>query len=123
MRYVKLLLPFNFQMVRSYDEDINDLSMGISLEEIIEEIVRHSCLRRDIKEWLEYVTDNIFYEHVSNDMLLMCQNYLDFIVEYISKAISVYVDKMYVFNTVSDISFDYKDNSIIVEGFINDGYN
>lgn len=123
MKTVKLLLPFDFQMVREYDEDITDLSMGLSLEEIIEETVRYNCLNRNIKEWYDYVANSIFYEHVSNDMVLICMNYLEYMTTLVTKMISAYVDRMYNFYTVSNISFDYQDNSIIVEGIIDDGSN
>lgn len=121
MKPVKMIIPFDFEMVKKYETELNDLSMGLSIEEIIEETVKRKCMRLDLREWLDYVNDCVFYEHVSNDMVVTCQNYLERVMSLIADLINTYVSKMSVFSTVSDISFDYLDNSIIVEGVINDG--
>lgn len=121
MKPVKMIIPFDFEMVKKYETELNDLSMGLSIEEIIEETVKRKCMRLDLREWLDYVNDCVFYEHVSNDMVVTCKNYLERVMSLIADLTNTYVSKMSVFSTVSDISFDYLDNSIIVEGTINDG--
>lgn len=121
MNAVKVIIPFDFEMVKKYEIKLCDLSMGLSIEEIIEETVKRKCMRLDLTEWLDYVNDCVFCEHVSNDMVLTCQSYLERIMSLVADLINTYVSKMNVFSTVSDISFDYIDNSIIVEGTIDDG--
>lgn len=106
-----IIFDIDFQYIENLAIELNDLSMGLTIDEIIEDVIIYRVGRKDIKSYVEYVNECIFSEHVSCDMLDECNSYLMRMIAIINDCLSSsYIDSIPY--QVLNVLFDKMNNTV-----------
>ena len=75
--------PLCIDQLQREADAICDLSMGLSLEEIVNDSAAIYLGNQSIECWLEYVENTIWYEHVSNDSYYEIKSFCSTFMQYL----------------------------------------
>ncbi len=75
--------PLCIDQLQREADAICDLSMGLSLEEIVNDSAAIYLGNLSIECWLEYVENTIWYEHVSNDSYYEIKSFCSTFMQYL----------------------------------------
>lgn len=113
-KVLEIKLPLNLDNLQIYADKILDMSMGMSLEEIVHDSVLIGLGQYTVDEWLETSEQNIWREHVSND-------YLDEVMSYCRSLMGVLLNLYKGCNLpilprelVDELDIDFKEDSMEV---------
>lgn len=99
------------------ERELLDLSIGLSIEEVIEDVIKNYLLGYNLDEYYQYIDDTVFCEHVCPEDNPKCMVWLSSIAEVITRYVAVVPFK---FETINEVTFNMKDNYVSIRGVVDE---